>query len=502
MRANPLSGNPISLRNLLPHAEFVGADDVSVSSCNGDWQSIHAGQLFVALQSALDDALSAATKAVARGAIAVLAARPMPEIKVPVCLVPNIHEAYGRLCQALAGDPCTQLKVIGVTGAYGKMSTACLVASILTRAEHRIGLLGTLGYCDGKQVVPASLAIPPADELARLLSRMVVNGCSHAVMALPNRGLDDSQIAGLVFDAACVTNLRRDYLDPSGSSMGGYRLARSRLLDHLAVDGFAVVNADDSTSIGHLSQIEHPALTIGIRSSAEITATIIEQLVSEQTFLLTAGSETIPVRTRMIGTPHVYNCLMAAAVGLTYNIDLATVVAGLEAVDYIPGRMQRIECGQPFSVFVDVARTPSTLANALRTLREVNYGRIICVLGAEGECDAGLRPQLGRVAEEGSDMVVLTNDNPRNEDPQAIFRDIRSDLPSVRHVGVIPDRARAIAYALGHARAGDCVLIAGKGNQTYQIIGQKRTSFDDCEVARQWLYTNQPDGVSAADPDR
>ena len=286
--------------------------------------------------------------------------------------MPHVHHAYGRVCQALAGNPSFKLKLIGITGTNGKTTTSCLIASVLLKAGYRVGMAGTLGYFDGQEIEPATHTTPPAETLAPLLARMVTNECTHATLEVSSHALAQSRIAGVRLDVACVTNVSRDHLDYH-TSLQDYRLAKSKLLDYLAPEGFAVVNADDAIAVGYLRHFHGPALTIGIRKPAEITAAPVEQFPSEQTFLLTAGSETVPVRTRMIGTHHIYNCLTAAAVGLTYGLDLATVVRGLEAVDYVPGRLQRIECGQPFSVFIDYAHTPDALAGSLAGLAERDF---------------------------------------------------------------------------------------------------------------------------------
>jgi UDP-N-acetylmuramoyl-L-alanyl-D-glutamate--2,6-diaminopimelate ligase len=250
--------------------------------------------------------------------------------------------------------------------------------------------------------------------------------------------------------------------------------------------------------LSYLHLHDGPVLTVAVESEAEITATLLEQCPSEQTILLSAGSEAIPVRTRMIGIQHVYHCLTAAAIGLAYGIDLPTVVRGLEAIDYVPGRLERIECGQPFGVFVDHAHTPKALSTCLRTLREVVCGRLICVFGTQGERSQGRRPRLGRAVERGADLAVITDDNPRDEDPQAIIEDILGGLKHPAEAEVIPDRAEAIAWALSQARPGDAVLIAGKGHRTQQIAGAGRGYFDDRQVARHWLYSNPPDEALAA----
>ena len=268
-----------------------------------------------------------------RGAI--LSQRPVPEFGLPNCVVANARDAYGRICQALAGNPSHRLKLIGITGTNGKTTTSCLLASILATAGHPVGLLGTLGYFDGETCEPAPLTTPPPAPLAAWLARMVANGCTHAVMEVSSHALSQSRVAGVSFDAACVTNVSRDHLD-FHASIQDYRLTKSKLFEHLAPDGFAVLNADDPIAAGYLRRFDGPALTVGIRTAAEITADPVEEFLSEQTFLLTAGAETIPVRTRMIGRHHVYNCLTAAAVGLAYGIDLPTVVRGLEAVESVP----------------------------------------------------------------------------------------------------------------------------------------------------------------------
>jgi UDP-N-acetylmuramoyl-L-alanyl-D-glutamate--2,6-diaminopimelate ligase len=493
MQIAPDKGEGISLRRLLPEAELLGADDVWVTSCSCDSRRVRPGDLFVALPGSVHDGHDFAGEAARRGSTAVLAQRPLARLDLPICVVPDAREAYGRLCQALAGNPGAQLRVVGITGTNGKTTTSWLVASVLSAAGYSVGLLGTLGGFDGREFRESTLTTPPPDELASWLRRTVANGCSHAVLEVSSHALDQSRLAGVALDAACVTNVRRDHLDYHRSLLD-YRMTKSRLFDYLRGEGFAVVNADDSTSAAYLTEIHAPVLTAGIHSAAEISATVVERFTSEQTFLLTAGSETVPVRTRMIGTHHVYNCLMAAAVGLAYGIELMTVVRGLEAVEQIPGRLERLECGQPFGVFVDYAHTPDALAGSLQTLREVTEGRLICVFGAGGDRDRRKRPLMARAVEAGADLYVVTTDNPRSEDPKAIQRDVLSGLRSPETAEVIRDRAEAIRWALSQANPGDCVLIAGKGHENHQIIGEERIPFDDCEVARQWLYQMEPVG--------
>ena len=351
----------------MPDAEIIGADDIAISGCTCDSRQVRGGELFAALVGSRHDGHDFIAEAAARGCAAVLSERPVPDIAVPCCVVPNAREAYARLCQALAGNPSRQLKLIGVTGTNGKTTTSCLIAGVLTAAGLRVGVLGTLGYLDGRIVEPSTHTTPPPERLAAL------SGADGRQRLHPRGDGSFEPRAGPVASGRRFVRRRlRDQRHPRPSRLSrepcatiGWR--KAKLFDHLAGEGFAVLNADDPGSAGYLRQLDGPVLTVGIDAAAEITATPIEQCMSEQTFLLTAGSETVPVRTQMIGTHHIYNCLTAAAVGLAYGIELTTVVRGLESVGHVPGRLERIECGQPFGVFVDFAHTPDALSGVLES---------------------------------------------------------------------------------------------------------------------------------------
>ena len=407
--------------------------------------------------------------------------------------VPDVRADHARRCQALAGNPSRRLKLIGVSGQRGKTTTSCLIAGVLTAAGYRIGILGSLGYLDGRGIEPAAQATPPPEKLAALLARMADNECTHAVMTVSSRALAESRIAGTSFDAMCLTGRL-------GIGVAGRRLdlGRDRPPDPLpsarrplglspfcglADQGFAVINADDHGAASWLRRLNRPVLTVGIDASAEITAVPMEQCPSEQTFLLTAGSETAAVRTQMIGKHHVSNCLVAAAVGLAYDIDLTTVVRGLESVGQVPGRLERIECGQSFSVFVDGARTPAALAAVLRALRPVAAGRLICVFSADHRANRAQQERLGRIAEKHADQVVLTSSDARRAGGSDALGDVLSGLHRPAAATVIADRLTAIHWALGAAGPGDCLLIAGKRHDAAGPLG-RRPMDDDREIAR------------------
>lgn len=489
----------ISLRQLLPEANIFGADDILVERYATDSRSCQAGELFVALVGSHVDGHDYVSEAVDRGAVAILAERYVPTPGLPVCVVPDTRIALGLLSQALVGNPSTQLKVVGVTGTNGKTTTTWLIASVLEAAGFRTGLTSTIANCDGAAVEPSQLTTPSAPQLADWMSRMVANGCTHAVMEVSSHALAQARTSGIQFDAACFTNVRRDHLD-FHNTLQNYRDAKARLLKQLGPEGFVVVNADDVVANSFLSLTTQPSLTIGLKSDAQLTATIIDRHLGEQTFLLHAGDESVPVRTRIIGEQHVYNCLTAAAVGLLYGIELADIVRGLERLDKVPGRMERIDCGQGFGVFVDYAHTPEALEAVLRSLRALTAGRLICVFGAGGDRDRGKRPLMAKAVEAWADVAVITDDNPRHEDPSKIRRDILCGFESLDAIVTKPDRAEAVAWALDQAVPGDCVLIAGKGHEEFQSVGSTRRWFDDREIARQWLYQHVDSVVRLLDP--
>jgi UDP-N-acetylmuramoyl-L-alanyl-D-glutamate--2,6-diaminopimelate ligase len=470
----------------LPKAKILGANDIHVSSICGDSRGCEPGDLFAAMEGARHDGHDYAQEAISGGAAALLGERLLP-FGVPMCLVSDSRDAFGRVCQALAGNPGERMTVIGVAGTLGKTTTSLLIANILEAAGAQVGVLGSLGYCDSREAAPAACATPRSAELADWLARMNNAGCTHAVVEVSSEALTKRRLAGLRLDAAVLTNVRNGHATVHGNPKNYSRIKR-RIFEHLKPHGFGVLNADDRGCQSILHDLAAPALTVGLDQPANLTAAIVERHKSEQMFLLTAGRETAAVRTPLVGDHFIADCLSAAAVGLALGVDLLTVVRGLESVSTIPGRMERVECGQPFGVFVDAARTPDALAATLRALRGVTSGRLLCVYGAQGGRDRSHRPLLGRAVERYADWGVITNDNPRDESPMQIAHDVLDGYHCPGSAHILPDRTEAIQYALNKARPGDTVVIAGKGCETYQIIRGKRRVFDDRDVARRWLY--------------
>ena len=477
----------VSLRDVLPASTFLREGDVQITSATSDWRDCHAGELFVAITTADDDGHEHACQAVARGAKAVLAERLLP-VDVPLVIVPDTREAHSRLCQALAGNPCRRMRTIGVTGTAGKTVTAMLLASILEKAGDAVGVISSIGYSDSLTQTASKPHTPATEEFAEWLGRAATAGCQSAVVELSSTALAERRAAGLELDAVVLTNIRRDHLELH-NTQAAYQKAKRRAFSLLKNGGVSVLNADDHRSRNLLAELDTPSLTYGLHAEADIGATVVERHISEQLFILSAGGESVPVRTRMIGDHHVSNCLAAATACLALGIDLQTIARGLEAVTHIPGRLERLECGQPFGVFVDAAQSPETLALSMKTVRQVTRGRVYVIAGCEGGRDKTIRPLMGRVLERGAPVPIITSNDPRHEEPLEIAHAMLDGFERPHKAHIIPNRAEAIHWALSEARDGDSVLITGKGDRVGQVIGRRRLAHDDREIACEWLYS-------------
>jgi UDP-N-acetylmuramoyl-L-alanyl-D-glutamate--2,6-diaminopimelate ligase len=461
-----LHATGVSLRQLL--ADEIQGDcppDLRAVSCTSDWRAVQRGDVFVALVEAERDGHEDAVEAARRGARAVICERPLPVFSVPQCVVADSRKAYGRLCQALVGHPSRELKVIGVTGTHGKSTVARLLSAIFREAGCTFGSLDSYGFSDGCEERPSLGEVLTPPLLARSLAEMVAAGATHAVVEFSSRELSSQVPAGISLDAACVTHVGRKNLAWHGS-LENYRNAKRRIFDYLQPDGVAIINADDPVSVGMLSNLNHAALTFGLREQAEIVGEIIEQHINEQIFVITAGDDSVAVRTPIIGDHHVLNCLAASATALAYGIPLSDVARGLEAVDRLPGRMERVMCGQEFAVLVDAANSPEALRASLRAARQSTGGRLICVFGTPDRYDEAELRATGRVLGAMSDVAVITSCG-RIDGAHRSCIAIHTGLADRRKGRVILDRNEAIAWALSEAKAGDTVLIAGMGDRPH-----------------------------------
>lgn len=467
----------VSLREQFPAARFLGATDVRCTSLATEAKNVRPGDLFVALVGAERDSHHDAALAIAHGAAGVLTERLLP-VSVPQCLVEHTGVALGELCQALAGEPAKSLATIGVAGTNGKTTVALLTEAALLASGVAAGSLTDVGFSGVEHDPTLRAATATAPRWANSLAELHASGCEAAVIELHAEALAKHALAGVALDAAVLTGIRRGGLS-THNTLANYRRATEKTLDLLKPSGVAVVNADDRGCQRLLDRIDGPAITYGLRRPAEITATIVEKSIAEQIFLLHAGSETVPVRTRIIGEQHVSNCLAAAAVALVQGHDLATIAAGLEAISVLPRRLQRIERGQDYALFADVAETPDQLATALKAIRPVVGGKLICVFNA-GRGDHEQRPLLGRVVEKHADHgIIASGDYSGILAPQSEVQDLLDGYQRPSRAHFVPDRERAIETAMQWAGRGDAVVIAGSSDDA---VGQR-----DLEVIHERL---------------
>lgn len=471
--------------------------DIEVSSLAHDSRAVRPGGVFVAVRGMHVDGHAFVEQAIAAGAAALVLQNgsvvTLPP-SVPAVWVEESRRALGLLAARFYGDPASRLGVVGVTGTNGKTTVTYLCKGVLEAAGRRVGLIGTVAYQIGAERLPASHTTPGALELQGLLARMVSAQLDTVVMEVSSHALALDRLAGCEVDVAVFTNLTQDHLDFHGD-MESYFQAKRRLFADLDSTSRksgpkrAIINVDDAWGDRICEASRAPVWTYAIRRSADLRAEAIHLTLEGTRFVAVTPRGRFPVESRLVGEHNVYNMLAAIGVGLHEGLSPEVIQLGIASVTHVPGRFELVEAGQDFTVVVDYAHTEDALRRLLTTARALTTGRVLTVFGCGGDRDRGKRPKMGRVAACLSDVVFLTSDNPRSEDPAAILRDIELGIwevlaeRSVRYE-VIPDRRAAIEAAVFEAKTGDMVVIAGKGHEDYQIVGSARLKFDDREVAK------------------
>jgi UDP-N-acetylmuramoyl-L-alanyl-D-glutamate--2,6-diaminopimelate ligase len=466
----------------LAPATVANPAPVEVRELAYDSRAVIPGSLFFCVSGERADGHEFAGDAIERGAVALVVERPL-EQPVPQLVVADARAAMATAAVEFYGRPSHELTVAGVTGTNGKTTTCFLVFAILAAAGRRPGLLGTIESRVGGERRPALRTTPEAIDVQRTLREMLDAGDRSCSMEATSHGAQLGRLAGVRFSALAFTNLSRDHLDFHGTLEQYFEAKRSLFVNDEPPP--AALNADDPH--GRRLAVELRALgherviTFGLGPETDIHAEQLE-LGRDGVQLKASG---IKLRVRLLGRFNVENVLAAVAVARLLELPDEAIARGIESVRGVPGRFEAVDEGQPFSVVVDYAHTPDSLETALRTARELAAGRVICVFGCGGDRDHGKRQLMGAVAADGADVVIVTSDNPRGEDPQDIVDEITRGLAS--EVDVELDRARAIELAIETARAGDVVLLAGKGHEQGQEAAGQTLPFDDREVARQAL---------------
>jgi UDP-N-acetylmuramoyl-L-alanyl-D-glutamate--2,6-diaminopimelate ligase len=489
------------LHGVLRGRGLVTADDAlraeaSVGPVTGiayDSRAVTGGQVFVALRGQKADGTAFAQQAIARGAAAIVAEQPAPpDVHIPWAIVDNARVALAVLAAEFYHHPSREMQVVGITGTNGKTTTSYLLAAIFDAAGLSSGVLGTVAYRIGKDIRDATRTTPEAPAVQALLREMVDRGCRACTIEVSSHALALHRVDDVMFAAAVFTNLTRDHLD-FHRDMEDYFQAKRRLFEMLPHTAPSVINLDDPRGAS-LVDVGGRPVTYAIAKSADITPGPLSFTIDGLSFDIRTPRGTIRVRSKLVGRPNVYNILAAAATAAALDVPFDAIERGLRDLEGVPGRFEVVSGAKDdVMVVVDYAHTDDALRNLLETARPLARGRVVTVFGAGGDRDRTKRPLMGAVAGRMSDVIVITSDNPRSEDPNQIIDEILRGLTpdtrkdSEQRVMTIADRHEAIVKAIELARPGDLVLIAGKGHEKYQVIGSQTLPFDDVAVAREAL---------------
>ena len=468
-----------------------------VADVTHDSREAGPGVLYACRPGAHADGHDFAPAAVRAGTPALLVERRL-DLDVPQVQVASVAEVLGRVAAAVHGDPSSALSIAGVTGTNGKTTITYLLDAIFTAAGATTGLIGTVQTLVAGEAIPGVRTTPEATDVQRLLRRMREAGATRIAMEVSSHGLALRRVDGTRFAAAAFTNLSQDHLD-FHADLEDYFLAKARLFTR-DFTPIGVINVDDP--YGRRLALSAPVDVVRVSAlgdtPADVTARDVELAADGSTFTAHLRGRSVRVRTWLPADFNVSNVLVAMAVAEATGIDPEVAAEGIARCRGVPGRMERVDAGQPFTVLVDYAHTPDSVEHVLHAARRLTPGQVISVVGCGGDRDAGKRPLMGRAAAEASDLAILTSDNPRSEDPGAILDAVAKGAASVRNATwrVVSDRRSAIASALAAAHPGDVVVIAGKGHETTQEFADVTVSFDDRAVARELLLTLRADHPS------
>lgn len=476
------------LTQAVPGERAAGDFSAQITGVAYDSRLVQAGDVFVAVAGFQADGHDFAKDAVDGGAAALVVERKIEGIspEVPQFVAPSGREALSRLGDAFYGHPSGDLALIGVTGTNGKTTTAFLIDAILRSAGRRTGLMGTIHYRVGDEVFEEPRTTSEGPDLQRYLRRMADAGASHAVMEVSSHGLALDRLCGCEFQAAVFSNLTQDHLDFHGD-MESYFQAKRKLFREFSPAN-AIINADDAYGRRIAAEARGQVWTYALDDRADLGVENLSSSSAGMSFRMLTPAGGVGVETALIGRHNLSNILAASAACLSQGLTPEEVAAGVASLKNIPGRFEKVDMGQPFLVVVDYAHTEDALARVLEFARPVTEKRILTLMGCGGDRDRKKRPLMAAAALRRSDYVVMTSDNPRTEDPASILREVESGAALVpasdgRWRSIL-DRREAIQAIVAEAREGDAVIIAGKGHETYQILGTERTAFDDREEAR------------------
>ena len=483
------------LRDKITGGRIVNSCDADITGITYDSRKVKPGYVFVAMEGGAFDGHKFIGSALRAGAAAIVAEREIADAVdsgVPYVVAPNGRTAMGEISAPFFGYPSRQMKLVGVTGTSGKTTITHLIQAIYNASGQKAGLIGTIGARIGNEFIETKHTTPESVDVQAILRHMADAGVKVVAMEASSHGLYQGRILGCEFDCGVFANIARDHLDFHGT-IEAYLDAKLMLFRDYPKKSdkqfVAVINGDDSSANKVKAASEGDIITFGVDSDAQVRASNIAVTDKSVSFDMTYSGRTVPVIMGIGGFFNVYNALAAASAAIALGLDIDSIVNGLATAKAVAGRFESIECGQNFGVLVDYAHTPDELENVLSTARSLTDKRLIAVFGCGGDRDKGKRPIMGRIGTDLADIAVITSDNPRTEDPEAIIADIVEGIPQGERNGIHinADRRGAIHDAIHLAQAGDLIVIAGKGHEDYQIFADRTIHFDDREVAREIL---------------
>ena len=468
----------------IPVLAMTADPEMEIKNICYDSRTVEEGDLFVAVEGFKSDGHRFIPMAVEKGAAAVLCSRE-PEGAVPCVLVENTRRGLALVSAAYFGYPAKKLKMIGITGTNGKTSSTMLTKHVLEDCLNaRVGLIGTISNWIGDREVPTERTTPESYELQKLLAQMVEAGCSHAVMEVSSHALALDRVAGIEFEAGLFTNLTQDHLD-FHETMENYADAKAMLF---SVSRRGAVNLDDAWSAYMINRAACPMMGYSAAGKGgELTAEDIRLSAGGVKFTACFAGEKVPVSLAVPGKFSVENALTSLAAGLMLDIPLAQAAEALGRCSGVKGRVEVVPTPGDYTIIIDYAHTPDALEKVLQTMKAVSCGRLVALFGCGGDRDGTKRPIMGRIAAENADLAIVTSDNPRTEDPEAIIADIMAGIPEGAAVKMISDRREAIYWAIDHHEAGDVIVLAGKGHETYQEICGVKYPMDEREIVAEYL---------------
>lgn len=486
----------ISREELVSVFEEIGAVEIkgilpgNVTGITQDSRLVETGFIFAARSGARSRGLDYIESAAEQGAVLVVTDEDIPPgSPLPVVRVGDFHSALVKLSHKIYGDPSRKVRIIALTGTNGKTSCAFLMKSILEAAGYKCGLMGTTGYFDGAEWLSATLTTPDIDRVCALLARTIRNRCDYVVMEVSSHALALGRVDGLKFAAGGFTNLTSEHLD-FHETMEDYADTKALLFKQLPPEGIAVINIGDRWGKKMVDASRCRIVKYaGTGTWADVTVHNTGHTMKGGRFSIRYGGGAFDVRTRLVGDFQGENIALCATLGLTLGIPIEAIITGVSNLSLVEGRMEPVDRGQSFAVFVDYSHTPDSLENALKSARNLGGERLIVLFGCGGNRDRTKRPLMGAIAAELADRIIITSDNPRDESPGMIIEEILEGIPShlLDKVESIIDRRKAIERAITSAYDNDILLLSGKGHETYQEINRVRRPFDDREVASELI---------------